>query len=256
MSTPHEQKSQLDWLRHSVGAFRRLLSSARDRMDPAYRAWLRQKQETDLAFDRDFGVDTGGITSMRELSVPAERRKTAVDHIASDPSEFTRALGALPVSVEDFTFVDFGSGKGRAILLAAEAPFRRLWGVEHAPELHAIAQKNLAAAARIGARRDAISLVCADAADFVLPLEPLVLYFYHPFGEDVLRPVIASIVQSLKAQPRPVYVLYVNPLFSALWSDAGFVTVRSEGNCLVLTHPGFARDAGGAGGPASRQILA
>ena len=52
-------------------------------------------------------------------------------------------LRALDIDYSDFVFVDYGSGKGRTLLVAAEFPFKKIVGVEIAQELHAIAGKNV-----------------------------------------------------------------------------------------------------------------
>lgn len=42
-----------------------------------------------------------------------------------------------------FTFIDFGAGMGRVLLMASERPFRKIIGVEFARELITIAENNL-----------------------------------------------------------------------------------------------------------------
>ena len=52
--------------------------------------------------------------------------------------------GSKPVGdFRDFIFIDLGSGKGRALLMASDYPFRRIVGVELLPQLHRAAQDNL-----------------------------------------------------------------------------------------------------------------
>jgi predicted RNA methylase len=41
------------------------------------------------------------------------------------------------------TFVDIGSGKGRALIIAAEYAFKRIIGVEYSPSLATICRRNL-----------------------------------------------------------------------------------------------------------------
>jgi tRNA1(Val) A37 N6-methylase TrmN6 len=38
--------------------------------------------------------------------------------------------------LRDYTFIDFGSGKGRALLMAADLQFKSLIGIELRKELH------------------------------------------------------------------------------------------------------------------------
>ena len=197
-------------------------------------AWRRAKRDVDRRFDAGLGVDTGGITAVRHLTVPAHRRACAVDHIAIDPGEFERAISALPIDLSPFTFVDFGSGKGRAVLLAAALPFRRVVGVELAPELHQIAARNLEASLPERRRAD-VELCCMDACEYELPDAPLVAYLYHPFGPEVLAPLARRVTSSFRRSPRSIFVVYLNPFHKALWLDAGFVLVAAAANYAILS---------------------
>jgi SAM-dependent methyltransferase len=200
----------------------------------AQSGWRRAKRKVDRSFDARWGVDTGGITAVRYLSVPAHRRDHAVDHIAIDPYEFERSLAALPVAASAFTFVDFGAGKGRAVLLAARLPFERVIGVELAPELHEIALRNVQASLPARRRAD-VDVHCMDACEFELPDAPLVLYLYHPFGPEVLAPLIQRVVSSYQRSARPIFVVYVNPFHQQLWIDAGFMLRAAAENYAILS---------------------
>jgi len=52
-------------------------------------------------------------------------------------------LSRLPRRYQDYTFVDFGSGKGKVVLLAPRLPFRKVIGLEFAQQLIAVAQRNI-----------------------------------------------------------------------------------------------------------------
>ena len=53
-------------------------------------------------------------------------------------------LAMLPrLKLTDFIFLDFGSGKGRALFVAAEHPFRQIIGVEYSREFHETAMRNV-----------------------------------------------------------------------------------------------------------------
>ncbi len=53
-----------------------------------------------------------------------------------------------------------------------------------------------------------------DARDFVLPNSPLVLYLFNPLPEAGLRRVAGHLKESWTRAPRPVWVLYHNPLLA------------------------------------------
>ena len=65
--------------------------------------------------------------------------------------------------------MDIGAGMGRAMLLAAEMPFRAVIGVELNPTLVRIARRNLALWRKAGRARAPMRLVCGDAAEFAFP---------------------------------------------------------------------------------------
>jgi predicted RNA methylase len=116
-------------------------------------------------------------------------------------------LAALDVQFEDYTFVDYGAGKGKALLLAGSRPFHRVIGVELAAELCEIARRNIQT--YTGPRRaGSIEVVHEDATAFDIPDGPLVLYFYNPFDAEVMEAVITNIRQATAQTMRPVYILY------------------------------------------------
>ena len=132
-----------------------------------------------------------------------------------EPEIFRAMLQALPIDFSQFTFIDVGSGKGRALLLASEFRFRRIVGVELLRELHRVAQENLAKFAARGSM-PSMESVCGDATEFEFPGEPLVVFFFHPLMEVKFRQVLANLQSSLTQHPRPLFVVYANPVFEML----------------------------------------
>ncbi|HEY7820463.1 MAG TPA: class I SAM-dependent methyltransferase [Vicinamibacteria bacterium] len=150
------------------------------------------------AFDRRLGVNTRGYSDLRYEPTPAD--------------VFHEMIAMLPFDARDFVFVDFGSGKGKVLMLAAHYPFRRVVGVELWEDLHRIALENLASFRERADCAAEVSSLRMDAADFPLPEEPLVLYFFNPFPEEVLARVLSNLEESLAWAPRRVYVLFYAPV--------------------------------------------
>ena len=48
----------------------------------------------------------------------------------------------MNIEHDRFTFVDFGAGKGRVLMMACEYPFKQVIGVELSRKLHATASRN------------------------------------------------------------------------------------------------------------------
>ena len=176
----------------------------------------RKARFGDADYDWDYRVNTtSGAVGWRD-------RLLGMFHSAYQPTEpgafhemideVAKAAGANGLALSAFTFVDLGSGKGRTLLMASDYPFRRIVGVELLPALHQIAQENVKQYRSETQKCFAIESVCADATEFPVPDEPLVMYLFNPFPESGMRRVMGNLDRSLKARPRAAYVLYHNPL--------------------------------------------
>jgi len=199
--------------------------------------WEIRKKTVDASFDRDHGVDTGGTTQLTDLVIAGPYRRFGIAHTASDPDEFADAVDSLCIEHKDFTFIDLGSGKGRAAVLALSYPFRRIVGVEFALELHRVAAANLTSLAATGRDVRRIEFVHADATSFNFPDEPSVIYLYHPFEGDVMHRVVQRVLRAHAANPRPIFILYANPFLESYWIKAGFVSMKRGATFSVLVPP-------------------
>jgi SAM-dependent methyltransferase len=179
----------------------------------ARRRAQREQREAE-EFDRKFQVDTGGLIPLEDVDVVGENRDHGHSYLGILPGAFRELLAAIPVAHERYIFIDFGSGKGRALLIAAEFPFKAVIGVEFAPELHRIAEANIRVDSNPARRCRDIRTLCMDVAEFDLPPEPAVLYFYNPFSEKVLSSVLERVERSLRESPRDLWIGYFN-----LWAN-------------------------------------
>jgi SAM-dependent methyltransferase len=190
-------------------------------------AFLRRKQSVDQAFDRDTGVDTGGVDHLYDLTITSKNARFGTSHIASDPGEFAEAMASVDIDLAGATFIDMGSGKGRALLLATAYHFKQIIGVEFAAELHHLAEANMASLAATGKSDPRITLIHGDATTYPLPDGPLVLYFFNPFDSEVMRPIAEMVMTSWRDTPRLIRAVYVNPLHPQVWLGAGWVELAA-----------------------------
>jgi hypothetical protein len=180
----------------------------------------RRQRYGDVDYDWDFRVDTTSAT------VGWRDRLLGMFHSPYQPTEptlFREMLASLMVAspninLREFTFIDVGSGKGRALLLAADHPFRRIHGIELLPELHRVAKENIVKYKSNSQQCFAIESLLGDASEFAFPPEPTVLYLFNPLPESGLVRMISNLEQSLQGHPRPVFVLYHNPLLEHVLS--------------------------------------
>ena len=213
-------------MRRLIAALRIL---TREGMAGLYRRMRRRWRYT-RSLDRRFGVDTEGYIPLDQLTgIESLNVADGVQYQPTPQRLLEKTLAALDIDHRQFTFIDFGSGKGRALLIASRLPFNRIIGIEFSPELHEIAVRNVAKYP-VSARKCArIEPICADATLFSLPDEPSIFYFFNPFGPSVLAPVLDNIVRSLERHPRRSLFIYVNPRHPEVFAAAGI-----RGSALLL----------------------
>jgi hypothetical protein len=100
---------------------------------------------------------------------------------------------------------------GRAVLLAAEYPFRTVVGVELHPTLAGIARKNLTAWRAAGRARAPMRILCQDVLEYPFPAGPCVAFLFNPFRAPVLRRLLKSMAQSFTGREGLLDLLYANP---------------------------------------------
>jgi SAM-dependent methyltransferase len=167
----------------------------------------------DWAFDRRFGV-----RSKAELGGGYD---------GSNPGQFLRIVQNLEIRYEDYAFVDFGSGKGRVLLLASAFPFRRIAGVEWSQELHEIALRNIDAYKGPRACNEVDSF-CMDASELPIPSGKSVLYFFNPFGDEVMARVLDNVRRSFEEDPREIILAYMNPRCKNVFDLAPFLEKAAD----------------------------
>jgi len=166
-------------------------------------------------FDEEFSVRTSGLVAGRHLKSghPHDRHATAYYGVA--PSVFQallrrwqRSRPAAPI--EQFTFIDFGAGMGRAVLLASQMPFRQAVGVELNPTLVRVARKNASAWRSASRALAPMKMICGDAVEFSLPAGPCLAFLFNPFGAPVMRRLLEAWRRNVADQSQSIDIIYVN----------------------------------------------
>ncbi len=104
-------------------------------------------------------------------------------------------------------FVDYGAGKGRAMILAAECGFYKVKGLEFSPSLYQLAQKNIQMyIEKTG--KNCFELIHTDVLNYEVKKEDNFFYFFHPFSEHILTQCLKNIYLSLQNNPRQVFLVY------------------------------------------------
>ena len=173
-------------------------------------------------FDLARGVNTSGRVWHFRLDIPFRSRREAVTYQPVDPQVFVEAMKWLPLEAHGWPFVDLGCGKGRGLLLAKEAGFEKIIGVEFSPSLAAIARRNVSACPQI-------SVVQGDASKFVFPLGPVVIYMYNPFGPKIIQ----QVVENARRESVSGYLVYVTPVHDDVLAQHDLRVAKKTGGYSV-----------------------
>jgi hypothetical protein len=191
-------------------------------IQPAFRHYLTRlnlllrKRHARSALAADNPDRLGRFSTPPDLGIRSANVKWGVHYAPSREDIFRKAIRSLPIRFEDYVFIDLGAGKGEVLLLAAGCAFRKVIGVEYSETLTALASANVRTAA--GLMCHSVECICADAIKFDLSPDPAVLYLYNPFQGRVMDKVVEKIEESLRAWPRDLWIVYVNP-----WEHRKFV---------------------------------
>jgi SAM-dependent methyltransferase len=160
------------------------------------------------AWDLVHGVDTCGDIPLVNLKFDSQNKTPGLEYQSHHPKIIRAGIRSLQIKHQDYTFVDFGCGKGRVLLVASEFPFRKIVGIEFAPPLAEIARRNLKTYRATHRKCLDIEVTTADATQYELAPGPQVLYFYSPFALTVMDQVVRNIEDSLQKSPRDLFVLF------------------------------------------------
>lgn len=163
----------------------------------------------DRLFDKKYKVETCSPAFLWDLDINSE---SVADGVMYDPfpiHSFRFLIRALPIQdFSDYSFIDFGSGRGRILLGASEYNFNRITGVEFSQELHDSAVANLKSYQNKHQKCFDVESICEDAVTFSLPNSNNVYFFFAPFQGKILKQVLHNLKNSYLKHPRPMYIIY------------------------------------------------
>jgi SAM-dependent methyltransferase len=216
--------------------------------------WLRRRRNASAEpspllhpFDQRYGVQTGGLIQGDQLRSGHRNDAFNTAYYGMAPSRFESVMKSWLAdeshpAIENYTFIDIGCGKGRAVLMASRFRFREVIGVELHASLAQIAEANFAAWKRVGRALCPVRIVCQDATEFRFPEGPCLLYLFHPFTAPVLKQLIDRIEIQFASRPGILDLIYFNPeagelldthgRFKLLWT--GTVAMSEEDAAVDL----------------------
>jgi SAM-dependent methyltransferase len=173
----------------------------------------------DLFFDLRYGVETINTKMLDELAIDSPNKAHGRYYEGTNAYIFAKIFSKLTVEPSRSCFVDFGSGKGKAMLLAAERGFRKVIGVEFSAELVEICRRNLQIFQRRSGSTTEFEVLHMDAAAYPIPADADFLFFSNPFDETIIATVIENILRSMQEHPRDIAVVHLYPQGNRAFAD-------------------------------------
>jgi hypothetical protein len=187
-------------------------------------------------FDLQHGVDTSGLIGGRRLSSGRTHDRHITAYWGTAPSAFldvfalwNESLSDNPYSSRDYVFIDIGCGKGRALMLASDLPFRRVVGVELHPALVSIARKNLIKWKASAHTCDDIEVLNADALEFPFPESPTLLYLFNPFDAHLTKLLLDRIQAVSLTRSANIDIIYMTPEHADLFAAVPNLQLLRQG---------------------------
>jgi SAM-dependent methyltransferase len=207
--------------------------------------WLRNRRDPWMRphpFDVAYGTTTNGVLPAWLLRSGDVADSHITAYAGCQPSCLRQALTTVP-NPESYTFVDLGCGKGRALILASELPFKRILGIELAPSLVSIVRRNARVIRKKHPKRTALEIVKGDATAVPLPEGDLVVFLYHPFGPELVARIVSRMIDAVAGRDRVIFFIYENPVYGDLVESTGkFARWYCENVPCTPTEIGFQPD--------------
>jgi SAM-dependent methyltransferase len=158
-------------------------------------------------------------SSLDDLGLSAERSVFYDDSGGPDLATILKRTSIPPGSIA----LDYGSGKGGALITLARFPFDQVIGVEISPALIDVAVENLRRA-----RVEKARVINCDAAAFQELDRVTHIYMYHPFRGEVIDAVLSNVQASLARAARRLTLIYKNPVYHDAITHSGIFRLQRE----------------------------
>jgi SAM-dependent methyltransferase len=109
-------------------------------------------------------------------------------------------------------FIDYGSGKGKVLIMAKEFGFKQVVGIELSEFLFKVSKNNVNKL-----NYSDITVLNKDARLYDLPINAKTLFLYNPFSGVVLDAVLSQILDYHKIHNQKLLLIYVNPMYSEIF---------------------------------------
>ncbi|MFZ4058576.1 MAG: methyltransferase domain-containing protein [Ferruginibacter sp.] len=170
--------------------------------------------------ENKYGISTTGTDELKSLSQKGIDISKATFYMPSSYSVLEKAFKELHRHPKKH-LLDIGSGKGRCLCVGAYFGFKKLTGIDFSAELCKQATENLT---NTNKRNNTFSfeIINASILDTTIPKDIDCVLLFNPFNEKMTQLMLEKMKQDLPFGFKDLTVIYINPLYKALFTKAGF----------------------------------
>lgn len=172
----------------------------------------------DYYFDLKYKTDTFSWVELDDLNIDNSKKKHAEMYQQTYAVPLKELFSKLRFT-PDKIFVDFGSGKGRVLLIAAQSGFNEVRGVEISPVLCDIATKNITIYKKATQNKTDFIVVNSDIVDYKFDDKEQVFFLFNPFDAHVTKQVVENILESLQRKKRKIWIIYRNARYRNIFEQ-------------------------------------
>ena len=194
---------------------------------------LRYQLYREKQFDIKYDIETRHHISSTDLKIKSKNKKYAFRYEPIPIENFYASMKNLNIQHEEYNFIDMGAGKGRALLLASDFPFKELIGIEFSKEIYNIAKNNISKFETMN-KNNNFNLLYMDAEKYSFPDENIILFLYNPFDGQVLHNVVNNIKLHIENTTKDFIIIYHYPMYSSFYDKQRFLKLKvsTEEYCI------------------------
>ena len=171
--------------------------------------------------EKKYKIDTIELDRLKSVTIKGNNLVHASIYQGCNYYILQKAFNYLQGIHENNNLVDFGCGKGRALVVAAHFGFQNIIGIDFAKGLCELAKENILKNEDLYPAAK-FNIICDDVVNYKIEKDQTAFFFFNPFDEVVMLKVVKNILSSLKEHQRKIYVIYANPVHKEIFLSAGF----------------------------------
>ena len=184
----------------------------------------------DLLFDIINRTNTFFPAHLEDLDIHSGNLEHGNSYTSTNVYTFIKILKKFVDYPEKKGYIDFGSGKGLTLLLAASHNFKTITGVEFSKDLCQTSIKN-SLIYKNGLFSSKINTLYMDASKYEINHVDSVFYFDNPFNDLIMKKVLANILSSIKINNRRITIIYYSPQYQL---DKLCNYLLRKDDCIIL----------------------